>query len=88
MQPARPYRDRNLVGTRMTQLAPTLPPSQWPEAPKKIVLVGRNTEEAWAVASNVLALRASLEQNHPSIACSRLRDGAGRTSPSQERICQ
>ena len=62
VQPARPYWDRDLVGTGMTKLAPTLLPSQWPEAPKKILLVGRNTEEAWAVASDLLALRPETQE--------------------------
>ena len=46
----------------MIQLALTLPASQWPEAPKKILLVGRNTEEAWALASHVLALRPETQE--------------------------
>ena len=62
VQPARPYRDRDFVGTGMIQLAPTLPPSQWPEAPTKVLLVGRNTEEAWAAALDVLASQPETQE--------------------------
>ena len=62
VQPARPYRDRDLVGTSMVQLAPSPLPSQWPEAPKKVLPVGWNTEDAWAVASYLLASRPETQE--------------------------
>ena len=42
--PARPYRDRDLVETGMTQLAPTTPPTQWPHILKKVLLLGKSME--------------------------------------------
>ena len=58
--PARPYRDRDLADTGMTQLAPASPPVQWPSTLKKVLLVGRNTEDAWVVASEAVAANKGL----------------------------
>ena len=54
--PARPYRDRDLVDTGMMQLAPNVPPEQWPALPKKVPVLGRSAEDAWVVASEALAM--------------------------------
>ena len=60
--PARPYRDRDLANTGMVQLAPATPPSQWPPALKKVLLVGKNTEDAWAAASGALTTHKGLQE--------------------------
>ena len=57
---ARPYSHRDLADTGMTQVAPASPPAQWPSSLKKVLLVGRNTEDAWAVALEALAAHKGL----------------------------
>ena len=58
--PARPYRDTDLADTGMVQLAPAAPPTQWPPTLKKVLLVGKNTEDTWATASKALATHKGL----------------------------
>ena len=60
--PARPYRDRDLVDTGMTQLAPSSTPAQWPTTLKKLLVVGKTTEDAWALASEALMAHKSLQE--------------------------
>ena len=60
--PARPYRDRDLVDTGTTQLNPGIPPAQWPALPKKVLVVGRSAEDAWAVASKALVVHQGVQE--------------------------
>ena len=54
MLPVRPYMDCYLAGAGMVQLAPSSTPAQRPTKLRKIVVVGKATEDAWALASEVL----------------------------------
>ena len=56
MLPARPYRDRDVVDTGMTQIAPHVPPAHWLALPKKVLVVGQSAEDAWAAASKAVAV--------------------------------
>ena len=60
--PARPYRDRDLVDTGMMQPAPSSTPAQWPTTLKKLLVVGKATEDAWALASEALMAHKSLQE--------------------------
>ena len=46
----------------MAQLPPRTPPTQWPSAHKKVLVVGRSTEDAWAIASEALVKPAELQE--------------------------
>ena len=60
--PARPYRERDLANTGMTQLPPLAPPAQWPRVHKKFLIVGRSVEDAWAVASDALTTHPGIQE--------------------------
>ena len=59
--PAGPYRDRDLVDTGMTQIAPNVPPAQWAALPK-VLVVGQLAEDAWAVAPAALAVHQGVQE--------------------------
>ena len=58
--PARPYRERDLVETGMVQLPPRTPPAPCPSAHRKVLVVGRSREDAWAIAFEALAKPAEI----------------------------
>ena len=60
VRPTRLYRDCDLADTGMTQLAPASPAVQRPSTLKKVLVVGTNTEDAWAVALEALAANKGL----------------------------
>ena len=57
-----PVRDRDLADRGMVQLAPVTPPSQWPLALKKVLLLGTNMEDAWAAALEVMTTHKGLQE--------------------------
>ena len=46
----------------MAQLALRTPPAQWPSVHKKVLVVVRNREDAWAIASEALAKPADIPE--------------------------